>query len=116
MFNDKLKELQAARAKLVALESVVEAELRTELASLPQKYGFHTVEAFVHAVRTASGGKGGRGSGRKARVTVTDQIRAEAKKMLGAGKKGAEIAERLGISGPTVQNIKKALGLVKERK
>jgi DNA-binding CsgD family transcriptional regulator len=37
------------------------------------------------------------------------------KKLVGAGKTGSEIAKSLGISLPSVQNIKKALGLVKSR-
>lgn len=35
--------------------------------------------------------------------------------MVDAGKTGAEIADVLGISVPSVQNIKKALGLVAKR-
>jgi hypothetical protein len=35
--------------------------------------------------------------------------------MVDSGKTGAQIAEALSISLPSVQNIKKALGLVKER-
>jgi hypothetical protein len=35
--------------------------------------------------------------------------------MVDAGRTGAEIAKALSISLPSVQNIKKALGLVKER-
>ena len=46
---------------------------------------------------------------------ITDETRAQVKKMVDAGKTGAEIAESLKISVPSVQNIKKALGLVKER-
>jgi len=38
------------------------------------------------------------------------------KKLAKAGKTGSAIAEELGISLPSVQNIKKALGLVKARK
>ena len=35
--------------------------------------------------------------------------------MVSDGKTGAEIAKAAGISLPSVQNIKKALGLVKKR-
>jgi DNA-binding CsgD family transcriptional regulator len=38
------------------------------------------------------------------------------KKLVAAGKTGNEIAEALSISLPSVQNIKKALGLVQKRK
>jgi transposase len=38
------------------------------------------------------------------------------KKLVQDGKTGSEVAKLVGISLPSVQNIKKALGLVKERK
>ena len=41
--------------------------------------------------------------------------KTEVKKLVEAKKTGAEIAKALGISLPSVQNIKKALGLVKAR-
>ena len=46
---------------------------------------------------------------------ITDDTRAQVKKMVESDKTGAEIAKALGISLPSVQNIKKALGLVKKR-
>ena len=46
---------------------------------------------------------------------ITDQTRSEVKKLVEGGKTGAEIAKALKISLPSVQNIKKALGLVKAR-
>ena len=122
MVTDKLKELEATRAKLAALEKAVQAELKSELAALPAKYGFENVAAFVAAVRTASGRRRGRPAkatqartGRRRRATVTDATRAEVKKLVEAGKTGAEIAKAVGVSLPTVQNIKKALGLVRKK-
>ncbi len=123
----KLKELEAARAKLASLEEVVQAELKKELAALPQKYGFESAEAFVDAVRAATGirrrgpgrpaGTGGAAGGKKRRhrAVITDETRTTVKKLVEAGKTGAEIAKQVGISLPSVQNIKKALGLVRER-
>ncbi len=122
--STKLKELEAARAKLASLEEAVRDEMKQELASLPQKYGFDTVEAFLAAVRDAAGGRRGRRKGAKAaartggrrqRAKITDETRAEVKKLVESGKTGGEIASSLGISLPSVQNIKKALGLVKKR-
>lgn len=135
MVTDKLKELEAARAKLVSLEQSIADELGQELAGLPGKYGFASVSEFVSAVRAASGDgrrargrrrgrpaaaagspgakKGGRK--RRTRAVITDETRAQVKKLVDGGKTGAEIASALGISLPSVQNIKKALGLVKER-
>lgn len=134
MVTDKIKELEAARAKLATLEQSIVDELNTELAALPAKYGFGSVGEFINAVRNATGGRkagGGRGrraagakpaAGKKAggrkrrtRAVITDETRAQVKKMVDGGKTGAEIASTLGISLPSVQNIKKALGLVKSR-
>jgi DNA-binding CsgD family transcriptional regulator len=42
-------------------------------------------------------------------------MREEVKKMVEAGKTGSEIAKAIGVSLPSVQNIKKKLGLVKAR-
>ena len=120
MISNKLKVLQAARAKLASLEKSLEAEL----ATLPGKYGFASAADFVKAVSKACGGKRGRKPGRvkaaapaaakkrRKRAVITDETRAEVKKLVEAGKTGKEIATQLGISVPSVQNIKKALGLV----
>jgi hypothetical protein len=126
MVSDKLKALEAARAKLADLEQSVAGELNKELASLPARYGFQSVDDFVSAVSAAAGGKGrrgrkpgavagGPGKKRRKRAVITDAMRAQVKKMVSDGKTGAEIAKAVGISLPSVQNIKKALGLVKER-
>ncbi len=123
MVSSKLKELKAARARLASLEQ----SLAAELATLPEKYGFASAADFVAAVTKASGAKGGRKAGRakvaapargrkrRRRAVITDETRAEVKKLVEAGKTGKEIAAQLGISVPSVQNIKKALGLVGKR-
>ena len=140
MVTDKIKELEAARAKLASLEQSIQSELNKELAALPAKYGFGSADEFIDAVRAAGGGRGpgrrpgrrGRppGSGasaspapkaasgggrRRKRAVITDDTRNQVKKMVEGGKTGGEIAKSLGISLPSVQNIKKALGLVKKR-
>ncbi len=122
MLSDKIKELESARAKIAALESSVSTELNKELASLPGRYGFDSVGAFLKAVETASGkrrgrkAKGAAPAGKRTRAKITDATRAEVKKLIEAGKTGAEIAKAVGISLPSVQNVKKALGLVTKRK
>ena len=80
---------------------------------------------FVKALKasTGSAGKGRRGRPAKAAVKATrrkraiinDDTRANVKKLVESGKTGSQIAKSLGISLPSVQNIKKALGLVKAR-
>jgi predicted transcriptional regulator len=42
-------------------------------------------------------------------------VKAQVKSLAEEGKTGQEIAKLLGISAPSVQNIKKALGMVKAR-
>lgn len=126
MVTDKLKELSAARAKLASLERSIADDLNKELAALPAKYGFESAGEFLAAVsaatgakvrrgrRPGSGGRGGPGKKRRARAVITDDTRAQVKKLVEAGKTGAAIAESLNISLPSVQNIKKALGLVRK--
>jgi hypothetical protein len=126
MANDKWKELMAARARLATLE----LKLNKELAALPAKYGYASAADFVAAVtaasgggarrgrkpgRPAGGGPGGPGRKRRRRAVITDETRSQVKKMVADGKTGAEIAKAVGVSLPSVQNIKKALGLVKKR-
>ncbi len=120
----KLKELNAARAKVASLEQAVKAELGRELAALPAQYGFASVADFVAAVAAASGAPSGQKPAkagaapvavkkkRRKRAVITNVTRDEVKKLVAAGKTGAEIAKAVGISLPSVQNVKKALGLV----
>lgn len=136
MVTNKIKELEAARAKLANLEQSIADELSKELAGLPAKYGFDSADAFLDAVRAAAGGsrkrrgrppgrpaaapastgkRGGPGKKRRPRSVITDETRAQVKKLVAEGKTGAEIAKAVDISLPSVQNIKKALGLVKKR-
>jgi hypothetical protein len=117
MITDKLKELEATKSKMADLVKAIESERSKELRALPEKYGFANVNAFIKAVK-AAGGRGGKKSargGKRTRALITDETRAQVKKLVAAGKTGAEIAESVGISLPSVQNIKKALGLVKSR-
>ena len=126
MIANQIKEIEAARAKIAALEKSVEAAMNKELAALPGKYGFASVKAFATAVMAAAAGAGKGRAGakpaaagakkRRTRAVITDATRADVKKLVEAGKSGGAIAKALQISLPSVQNIKKALGLVKPRK
>jgi DNA-binding NarL/FixJ family response regulator len=128
MVDQKIKDLAEAKAHLAQLEQAIAAELSRELAGLPAQFGFDDVDAFVAAVRTAASRKSRRGRGptkipptptgqkRRKRVVITEAMRAEVKQLLAAGKSGAKIAQQIGISLPSVQKIKNALGLVKKRK
>lgn len=121
MVTQKIKELKATQAKIAELEKSIAAQLAKELAALPEQYGFSSVEAFVQAVKASSGGKrrgrvAKKGAKRRKRAVITAETKAQVKSLAQAGKTGAEIAKAVGISLPSVQNIKKELGLVKARK
>ena len=124
MVTKQIKQLEAAKANLARLETAVSRHLQKELAGLPRAYGFDSLKTFFRAVTAAAGGKGGSakapkaagGKKRRKRAVITDATRAAVKKLAEAGKSGAEISKEVGISLPSVQNIKKALGLVKARK
>jgi hypothetical protein len=130
MITDKIKELAALKQRAAALEAAVAGERQRALAALPQQYGFDSAQAFADAVLGAGGvrrgggrrgrppgsGAGGPGKKRRQRAVITDETRAQVKKLTQAGKTGAEIAKTVGISLPSVQNVKKALGLVHSRK
>jgi hypothetical protein len=125
MVTEKIKALALTRAKVAELEKSIATELNQELAGLPGKYGFDSLPAFFAAVRLASrgksrGGKAARSTAstgkRRKRAVITAETKTKVKSLVQAGKTGAEIAAAAGISLPSVQNIKKELGLVKARK
>jgi hypothetical protein len=123
MVTKQIKELEATKAKIITLEKTIAKRLNTELASLHGKYGFASLGEFVKALKSASSTKGRRGkpaksagkAKRRKRAVITEETRASVKKHVEAGKTGSQISKALGISLPSVQNIKKALGLVKAR-
>lgn len=121
-FSDKLKELEKRKAELIAREQEISAERTAALRRLPADFGFGTLEAFVAALREAHRGAGKRGRGpgrppgrRRRRAKITEETINAVRKAVDAKKTGAAIAKELGISLPSVQNIKKRLGLVRPR-
>ena len=120
-----LKQLAKARAQVSKLEQAVAAKHNKVLAKLPAQYGFDNVDAFLQAVRNAAKG-GARKSGaakpatgggkRRKRAVITPETKAKVKSLAEAGKTGGEIAKAVGISLPSVQNIKRELGLTKGKK
>lgn len=121
MVTNKIKELVSAKARVGQLEKQVAAELPMELAKLPEKYGFEDIASFIRALQDSAGKKRERPAkakkvaARRKRAKISDATRALVKRLVGDGKTGSEIAKALVISLPSVQNIKKALGLVKVR-
>lgn len=108
----KQQELEAARARLAALEQQLAEERNAELRALPARYGFESLLRFTQAVRIATGERPAK---RKARAVVTPDIIEGVARMVKSRASGYQIAQELCISLPTVYNIKKALGLVKAR-
>jgi len=123
MAKDKLKELERMKGKLAKLEAELAYEQALELSKIPAKYGFKSAEEFLEAVAGAVKEVGGSKkkvsegpkSKRRRRAKITDEIKAKVVEAVKAGKTGARIAKDLGVSLPSVQNIKKAAGLVKKR-
>lgn len=116
-----LKELAAARAKVSKLEQAVIAKRNRILAALPAEYGFDSADDFIAAIKAATKGstKGGKRKvsvKRRKRAVITADTKAKVKSLAEAGKTGSEIAKAVGISLPSVQNIKRELGLTKARK
>ena len=131
MVTETVKELKAAKAKLAELENTLARERANALSQLPAEYGFESTEEFITALREAVGG-GGAGAGRRKgarksapvaapkkrgkRARITPEVKDKVKSLVASGQTGQQIAKSLGISVPSVQNIKKELGLVKARK
>jgi len=123
-FIDKLNQLEAAKAKLAEMEHAITAERASALANLPSEFGYSDLNSFIKALKAAQQSGSRRKvraktaapkASKRTRAKITDATKTEVKSMVEAGKTGAEIAKALKISLPSVQNIKKALGLVKAR-
>lgn len=123
MVTDKLKKLHEYQREMAKLEKEL-ASFNRKLLALPGKFGFKTADAFIDALRTAAKSGGGKkaasapkaASGRKPRAVITAETKQKVKALVNDGKTGAQVAKALNISLPSVQNIKKELGLVKARK
>lgn len=119
MVTNKLKTLAKYQKMVASLEKQLAGSQR-KLRSLPAKFGFKSLNEFIAALRAADGGaaSGGvakSGKSRAKRTKITPEMKQKVKALAQAGKTGAEIAKQIGISLPSVHNIKKELGLVKKR-
>lgn len=119
MLPDKIKKLAESREQTAALEAEVAQEMKAALAALPAQFGFTKPRDFTDAVLSACRGKAGRpkkkkgaGAGatetRKARVTLTPELKASVLADLEKKITIREVAKTYGISTASVQNIKKS--------
>lgn len=115
--DDMKREMAERRKKL-------ESEKDEELRNLPTTYGFDDMKALIARLRKLSelpprgrprkgklpadqpDSEGPEGRKRAKRTTITDEIRLMVKKLVEEGKTGAAIAQEVGISVASVQNIK----------
>lgn len=120
MVNNIVSELELAKAKVSELEAVMAKERRARLVNLHKELGFESSKELIAALRKAPAGEsrpaasaGKRPRGKRSRITP--EMKQELKALVNDGKTGKQIAKQLGISLPSVQNIKKELGLVNSR-
>jgi hypothetical protein len=103
-------QLQAVRAKLAKAES----EFRDGLAddSLPESY-----RQRLRTLKKSKEAKAPKAAkaGKRTRAKITPELKQQVIAAVQAGQSGAEISKALGMSLPSVQNIKKEAGLVKSR-
>lgn len=110
--------LAAARAKVSKLEQAIVAKRNRQLAKLHLEHGFSSAAALIKAIKAAAAGKTGpaEAGARRKRSVITADTKAKVKALVQDGKTGNEIAKTLGISIPSVQNIKRELGLTRTGK
>ena len=135
-FTDQIAELQKAKAKLAQAEAKLSADRVAALGKLHSDYGYTNLNEFIKALKSAAG-KAGKGKkakaaakaakapkapkaakasgGKRTRAKITPELKQQVVAAVQAGQSGAEIAEAVGMSLPSVQNIKKEAGLVKAR-
>ena len=111
--------LAALKKKVAALESQLTRANR-QLLALPAKFGFKSMDAFIAALKAAARSSAtpapaAAAPQRRKRAKITPEMKAKVKALVGEKKTGGAIAKALGISLPSVQNIKKELGLVQKR-
>lgn len=123
-----LSALQAAESQVQALRQKAANERTQLLAGLHAQCGFGSRKDLIDALLALGGpgrGKPAKSNGggtapgaakKRKRARITAELRNDVVKALQAAEAASAIAKRFSISSQTVQNIKKAAGLVKARK
>jgi len=108
MATDKAKALEEYKNKIAELEAEIEAERIQKLATLHESVGLASTADLIEALQSL-GSKAKKGK----RARITPAMKEQIGKALKSGEKGSAVARQFGVSVPTIQNIKKELGLVK---
>lgn len=126
-----LTALQQAEAQVEALRKKVGKERSGRLKTLHLSFGFASRDELIDALSVlggsrrpgrppaaASAAKSSAPAARKKRkrARITAEMKAEIIKAIKEGGSGLTVAKRFSISSQSVQNIKKAAGLVQARK
>jgi hypothetical protein len=127
-----LTALQQAEAQVEALRKKVGKERSGRLKTLHLSFGFESRDELIDALSAlggsrrpgrppaaaASAAKSSAPAARKKRkrARITAEMKAEIIKAIKEGGSGLTVAKRFSISSQSVQNIKKAAGLVQARK
>jgi hypothetical protein len=123
-----LTALQQAEAQVEALRKKVGKERSGRLKTLHLSFGFASRGQLIDALSELGGsGRPGRppaaaksaapvGRKKRKRARITAEMKAEIIKAIKEGASGLTVAKRFSISSQSVQNIKKAAGLVQARK
>lgn len=107
--DKRFKEIEEHRKRIAELESQLEEERRQKLVNLHEELGYENRADLIAALQRLNGG------GRRTRRTVTPELKAQIEAALRRKKPGAAVSREFGVSMPTVQNIKKRLGLVRSK-
>lgn len=131
-----VEKLEKLRLELAALEAQHEEEVKARLTALPAELGYKNARELITAllpftrgltlvegttpkpsIATVGGLPDAPKKEKGKRAKVTDAMRTEIVNLLrDTGMTAKQVAEKFGVSMPTVNNIKKAAGLVKKKK
>lgn len=129
MENQTYEKIAKLREELAALEAQASKERENTLKSLPAAAGCKTMEELVLLLvpftklrvvqqrkqKNSDTAPAGEKKGGK-RAKVTEEMKKEMEKLLRGGEMTAKaIADKMGVSMPTVNTLKKSLGLTKAR-
>ncbi len=116
--NASQSRITELRAQLAAEENKVTTAKLERLKTLHTTVGMENPMELIKSLKAIEAGLNPfevTNGGGRTRATITDETRAKVKDMVGRKMTGEQISAQLGISVPSVQNIKKGLGLINAR-